>query len=111
MSSVKKRESARVTAGTASIRKLERLGKLQQQLKEGGSWGARGPSLNRLELGWRGLLNLPALPRSIAVPGTLHTRLACQLLPSKLAEIATRSRLHSIIKHGEQDEIWFLIWM
>ena len=48
VSSVKKRESARVTAGTASIRKLERLGKLQQQLKEGGSRGARGPSLNRL---------------------------------------------------------------
>ena len=44
-----KRESTRVTAGIASIRKLERLGKLRQQLKEG---AAGGPG-DRLRADWR----------------------------------------------------------
>ena len=59
MSSVK-RESTRVTAGIASIRKLERLGKLRQQLKEGAAGQLGGQGTVSEQTGeWLGAPNLP----------------------------------------------------
>jgi hypothetical protein len=55
-----KRESTQVTAGIASIRKLERLGKLRQQLKEGAAGQLGGQGTVSEQTGeWLGAPNLP----------------------------------------------------